>query len=75
VSSGASGRNTSHNYWNYWRNSTLIHTVACFPGNATNKLSSGFDTRFIGYSSGRIIIKYNTFNLTVTITLRNCEQW
>jgi hypothetical protein len=29
-------------------------------------MSSGFDTRFIGYSPGGITINYNTFNLTVT---------
>jgi hypothetical protein len=30
--------------------------------------------QFIGYSPGGTTINYNTFDLTVTITLRNYEQ-
>jgi hypothetical protein len=31
--------------------------------------------RFIGYSPDGTTINYKTFNLPVSITLCNCEQW
>jgi hypothetical protein len=34
----------------------------------------GSVSQFIGYSPGRTAIDYNTFNLIVTVTLRNYEK-
>jgi hypothetical protein len=49
----------------------IIVIIACLLGNS----GSGFDIRFVGYSPGGITINYNTYNLTVAVTLRSSEQW
>jgi hypothetical protein len=48
-----------------------INTVTC---RSDFRRGFGLVSRFIGYSLGGSSINYNTFNLTVTTTLRNHEQ-
>jgi hypothetical protein len=49
----------------------MTYTVTCI-----SDFRRGFESvsRFIGHSPGGTTINYNTFNLTVTVTLRNYEQ-